>query len=289
MNKKIWTALVLLTVIIASIFGYQRFKKPLVSVVMLTYQRAEIVPHAIQSILNQSYKNFELIILNDGSSDNTSDVIKEYTDSRIRYFENSKNMGIAYSRNRTLSLAKGKYIMIMDDDDESLPWRMQKQVDFLETHPDITVVSGQLKDSIWSPVPQDTNVLAGELIQKNIVGNANTMFRREFVTKHHITYPDLTYGEDWYFWLKILFTGGKFSAIPDEVIKRNDYSKKHYLADSAQTYLAINKFVGSFFSPGNPQKFYDADACTKLHMIADAPTQIFTPGYLQELIKVNCH
>lgn len=289
MNRKIQTTFIFLLIAIAIFFGYQRCKKPLVSVVMLTYQRADIVPNAIQSILNQSYKNFEFIILNDGSTDNTADVIKGYTDSRIRYYENSKNMGISYSRNRVLSLAKGKYIMVMDDDDISLPDRMQKQVDFLEMHPDITVVSGQLKDSIWPVISADTNLLAGGLIQKNNIGNANTMFRRHFVENHKITYPDISYGEDWFFWLKVLFAGGKFSAIPDEVLERNDFSIKHYQPKPKLTYKAINQFVGSFFSPGDPQKFYDAGPCDKLHMIEKAPVQIFTKDHLQKLININCH
>lgn len=289
MYRKVQIALVFFTVIITCVFGYQRITRPLVSVVMLTYQRADIVPDAIQSILNQTYTDFEFIILNDGSTDDTSKVVKKYKDSRIRYYENKTNKGIAYSRNRALSLARGKYIMIMDDDDISLPDRMQKQVNFLETHPDITVVSGQLKDSIWSQIPQDTNLLAGDLIQQNIIGNANTMFRRSFVTKHKITYPDVSYGEDWYFWLKILFSGGKFSAIPDDVITRNEFSQKYYHADPQNTYKIINKLVGSFFSPGNPEKFFEADACEKLRMISLAPIQIFTKEHLNMLLNLNCH
>lgn len=288
MNKRVWMALVFLVCAVIVFFGYQRQRQPLVSVVMLTYQRADMVPNAIQSILEQSYNHFEFIILNDGSTDNTADVIKRYNDSRIHYYENPKNMGINYSRNKALSFASGKYVMIMDDDDVSMPDRMKKQVEFLETHPDITVVSGQLKDSLWAQIPQDSNLLAGELIQQNIIGNANTMFRRSFVVKHKIMYPDISYGEDWFFWLNILFAGGKFSAIADDVIVRNDYSPKHYQANPKHTYDAINKLVGSFFSPDDPQKFYDANPCEKLNMIANAPKRIFTSDYLQKLISINC-
>lgn len=279
----------LILAILVSIFGYQRFKKePLVSVVMLTYKRADILPQAIESILAQTLKDYELIILNDGSPDNTDDVVKKYADSRIRYYKNPKNMGIAYSRNRVTSLARGKYIAIMDDDDISLPERLAKQVEFLENHPDITVVSGQIKESIWPKVPDDSNLLAAELIRINNIGNANTMFRRNFVQEHNITYPNISYGEDWYFWLEILFAGGKFSAIPDEVIYRKDFTPKHYKANPEHTYEVINNYVGGFFSPENPKAFYEADACTKLKMIATAPTKIFSADYMQQLFELNC-
>ena len=165
---------------------------------------------------------------------------------------------------------------------------MQKQVDFLENHPEITVVSGQIKDGIWPIIPQDSNVLASELIQHNNIGNANTMFRRDFVIKNKINYPNISYGEDWYFWIKILFAGGKFSSILDSVIKRNDFSEKHYHANPQETYDAINKLIGSFFSPDSPQQFYEASSCTKLQMISNAPVQIFTADYLKMLLDINC-
>lgn len=91
---------------------------------MLTYQRAEMLPQAIESILSQTFSDFEFIIINDGSSDDTDEVVAHYNDSRIRYYRNDRNRGIAFSRNRAASLARGKYIMIMDDDDRSFPERM---------------------------------------------------------------------------------------------------------------------------------------------------------------------
>ena len=290
MKKYLWAILILLIAFIGVVVGYQRCQKPLVSVVMLTYKRADIVPQAIDSILAQTFKDFEFIILNDGSPDNTDEVIKKYVkkDSRIRYYKNDQNRGIAYSRNRAASLAKGKYVAIMDDDDESLPERLQKQVEFMEKHPDVTVVSGQIKESIWPEISQDSNQLAAGLIQLNNIGNANTMYRREFVQEHKITYQNVDYGEDWYFWLEILFSGGKFSAISDEVIYRRDFSEKHYKAHPERAYETINQYVGNFFSPENPEAFYQADPCGKLKMIEKAPVQIFTKEYMEMLLKTNC-
>lgn len=289
--KKTGLFIIAVLILAVSFIGYQRSMRPLVSVVMLTYKRADIVPAAIESILGQTFTDFEFIILNDGSPDNTDEVIKKYQkkDSRIRYYKNDKNRGIAYSRNRATTLARGKYVAIMDDDDISLPERIQKQSEFLEKNPEITVVSGQIRESIWPAVPGNPDELATKLIQMNNIGNANTMYRRQFVKDHHIEYPNVSYAEDWYFWLEILFSGGKFSAIPEEVIYRNDFSEKHYKAHPEQSHEVINKFIGNFFSKGKPEAFYQADACEKLNMIEKAPVQIFSKSYLRMLKETNCH
>ena len=288
MKKYSIAVLIFITAIIAGYIGYLRWHTPQVSVVMLTYKRANIVPQAIESILNQTYKDFELIILNDGSPDNTDEVIAKYMkkDARIRYYKNDQNRGIPYSRNRVASLARGKYIAIMDDDDICLPKRLEKQVEFLEKNPNIDVVIGQIKN--LPKVPLLHNDIAAGLIQYNNVGNANIMYHRNFTEKNNIKYPEISYGEDWYFWLNVLFKGGRFASINDIVLIRKDDSKKHYKSDASEAYPAIHNFIGSFFSSENPHKFYEAEACEKLKMIKNAPVQIFTNDYLQILIRSNC-
>ena len=287
--KKILTAFVLIAVIIGGYVGYQWFNKPLVSVVMLTYKRADILPQAIESILAQTNPDFELIILNDGSPDNTDEVVKKYKDKRIRYYKNEQNKGIAYSRNRVASLARGKYIMIMDDDDISLPERIEKQVQYLETHPDITVLAGQIKD-YPKRIYENHNMIISKLIQWNILGNANVMYRRQFVIDHDITYDeDLPYGEDWHFWVQIALKGGKFAAIPDDVIKRRDDFKKHYIANDTLMHQKIHEMVGRFFSKENPEEFYLKNACEKLHLMKKAPLQLLSEEFLENTILMNCH
>ena len=287
MKKYFLAVLIILTAIIVGYSGYLRYKKPLVSVVMLTYKRADIAPKAIDSILAQTFKDFEFIILNDGSPDNTDEMIKKYTDSRIRYYKNDKNRGIAYSRNRAASLARGKYVMIMDDDDESLPERMQKEVEFLENHPEITAVAGQIKG--LPRIPKTHDEIATGLIQYNNFGNSNVMYRREFAEKNNIKYDTaLRASEDWDYWLKMLFAGAKFAALEDDLHIRHGDSVKHYGISYEDANAPIRESVARFFSPKNPQKFYEAGACEKLQMINKAPLKIFTENYLQQLIKANC-
>lgn len=273
-----------IAVLVAGYIGYQRFTTPLVSVVMLTYKRADILSRAIDSILAQTNGDFEFIILNDGSPDNTKDVVKQYDDKRIRYFENDKNRGIAYSRNRAASLARGKYIMIMDDDDISLPERLEKQADYMEKHPDVDVLVGQLVG--WPLVPDSHNDIAVGLIQYNNVGNANVMYRRLTAEKNNIRYKEnIEFGEDWYFWLQMLFAKAKFWSIPDKVVIRNTGSEKHYKADVGDLNEQVKAYVGRFFSPASPEAFYKADACGKLYLIWQK--RILSEDYISNLLEAN--
>jgi glycosyltransferase involved in cell wall biosynthesis len=107
---------------------------PLVSVIMPVYNSEKYLKEAIDSILSQSYKNIELVIVNDGSTDSSKAIILRYSDSRIFLIENESNSGIVYSRNRGLEMASGEYVATLDSDDIALPERIEKQVGFLESN-----------------------------------------------------------------------------------------------------------------------------------------------------------
>ena len=109
--------------------------RPLVSIVMPVYNAEKYLESTIDSILNQDYPNLELIIVNDGSTDNSKNIILNFSDPRICYFENHANCGIVKTRNRGLEEAKGHYIAVMDSDDIALRERIKIQVEFLENNP----------------------------------------------------------------------------------------------------------------------------------------------------------
>lgn len=119
----------------------QRF--PLVSVLMPVYNGEKYIKDALDSVLNQTFKDFELILINDGSTDGTQDIIKTYTDARINYRYQS-NQGVAKTLNNAIALANGTYIWRHDADDISLPEQLQTQLDFLEQHPNFVLVSTQI-------------------------------------------------------------------------------------------------------------------------------------------------
>ena len=105
---------------------------PLVSILMPAYNSERFIGEAIDSILNQSYTNFELIIFDDGSSDGTRKVIESYNDSRIVKVLSDKNYGVVKARNEMIDRAKGKYIALMDADDIADPTRLETQIEVLE-------------------------------------------------------------------------------------------------------------------------------------------------------------
>ena len=127
---------------------------PKVSVLMPNYNCESYLPEAIESILNQSFTDFEFIIIDDGSTDNSWKIIQSYAkkDKRIVAVKNNKNLGISWNRNKLLSLAKWKYILWQDSDDISIQDRIEKQYNFMVSHPYVWICWGWLKffDEIWN-------------------------------------------------------------------------------------------------------------------------------------------
>lgn len=195
-----------------------------VSFIMPIYNAEKYVQQAIESVLNQTYKNFELILVDDISTDSTMECLKKYKDERIRILHNDKNAGIAYSRNRGMDAATGEYIALMDDDDISMPERLEKQVMFLEEHPEIDFVGGkyQLIDKNGNILYEEKKAYKNPLYIKalflfqNIYSNGEMMFRKDTIDRNQIRYAENQYGmEDFKFWIECSKIG-KFSTI-DEV------------------------------------------------------------------------
>lgn len=118
--------------------------RPVVSIIMGIYNCAETLHEALDSILAQSFQEWEMILCDDGSMDNTYAVAKKYVErlpDKIILLHNETNKGLNYTLNKCLKQARGKYIARMDGDDISLPMRLEKEVEFLETHPDYAIVS----------------------------------------------------------------------------------------------------------------------------------------------------
>ena len=106
----------------------------LVSVIMPSWNTSNFIAESIQSVINQTYENWELIIVDDCSTDNTDDVVAKFTDKRIRYFKNEKNSGAALSRNRALREARGEWIAFLDSDDLWNPDKLEHQINFMNEH-----------------------------------------------------------------------------------------------------------------------------------------------------------
>ena len=198
--------------------------QPLISVVMSCYNRQKYVATAIESILNQTYANFEFIILDNYSTDNTYEIVKEYAkkDKRIIALQNEKNKGFVYSHNKLFSLAKGKYIALMHDDDISLPKRLEKQVAYMEKNEDITLLgtlieSFPVKGNDWV-VSADAELMSLLLHFHNPIAQSTNMIRAEFIKNNNIKFlEDYYYVVDYKFYMQILECGGKITNL-DEVL-----------------------------------------------------------------------
>ena len=125
-----------------SIIGNSEMNSPTVSIVMPTYNRADLLPGTLESILSQSYDDFELLIVDDGSHDNTEEIIREIQkeDHRVRYLRLDENRGIGFARNAGLQHASGKYIALADSDDLWLPGKLKFQVEIMENHREIDIL-----------------------------------------------------------------------------------------------------------------------------------------------------
>lgn len=169
---------------------------PKVSVLTPVYNTKEVhLRECIESILSQTYLDFEFIILNDASSDkNVEEVVKSYNDSRIVYAVNEKNLGISKTRNRLLKMAKGEYLAIFDHDDISMPERLQVQVAYLDSHPEVGCVGSWAKifgekERIYS-VPEESSDIKKKLLKECCVIHSACMIRKSVLDRYFIQYED---------------------------------------------------------------------------------------------------
>jgi glycosyltransferase involved in cell wall biosynthesis len=158
--------------------------KPLVSVVLPTYNCPKYVASAIESVLSQSFRDFELLVIDDGSTDETPDVVNQYVDPRVRVVTQS-NAGLATTLNRGIELAAGSFIARMDQDDWSFPHRLARQVEYLMARPDCALVGtwaeiwveGDRTDRLHSH-PSGNEDLQFQLLLNNPFVHSSVMIRR---------------------------------------------------------------------------------------------------------------
>lgn len=202
-------------------------KTPLISVVMSVYNDAKHVDTAIQSILDQSIQDFEFIIIDDGSSDNSKILIERYSnlDSRIKFLKNEVNKGLAYSLNRGIKLAKGKYIARMDADDISLTERFEKQLDFFDKYPDTDIlgtaallIDKNCKIITKKKMPISNTEMYPFLYFNSCFFHPSIMAKKSFFLPNNLYNEDLRRAQDWYLWVEN-FDNFKYRNLEDYLIK----------------------------------------------------------------------
>jgi glycosyltransferase involved in cell wall biosynthesis len=191
-------------------------EKPFVSVVMPTYNGADFIHEAIQSVLDQSYPYFELIIVDDGSTDGTSKIVNSFTDSRIIFLSKDKNSGIADSLNLGISKSKGHYFARMDDDDECHKDRLLRQVEYLESHPDVVVcATNDQNQGGQNLCLGDLDIRIG-LLFRNVLIHASVMIPMAVVKAHQYNVNTVP-SEDYDLWSRLL-DDGKFHKLSESLM-----------------------------------------------------------------------
>ncbi len=196
-----------------------------VSIILCFYNEEKYIAYAIDSVLAQTYSNFELIIINDGSTDNSEEIISKYQDARIVYKAYEGNHGLAYARNRGLELATGDYAGFFDADDILAPDKIEKQVLYFKEHRDILLVSGgysymdgegKVEDKIIFPkFHSDEQIKARMLFEDCIACAGAALFKREIVEKNHIRLDETSGAtEDYRLWIDMLLYG-KFANVDE--------------------------------------------------------------------------
>jgi glycosyltransferase involved in cell wall biosynthesis len=171
---------------------------PLVSVIMPVYNGEKYLREAIDSILNQTFSDFEFLIFNDGSTDNSENIILSYDDSRIQYIKNESNIKLIATLNKGIELAKGKYIVRMDADDLSAPTRIEKQLTFMEENHEVGLCGswftafGEIDENICKYKKQHDEILfkmfyqchfchPSLIIRKKVFENLEIPFDKKFI------------------------------------------------------------------------------------------------------------
>lgn len=175
---------------------------------MPVFNSARTVGAALKSILVQSYADFEFLIIDDGSTDGSQSTIRSYADSRIRFVQNEKNLGVAESLNRGLEMAHGEYIARMDSDDISVRCRLEHQVRFMDARPDVGISGSwvrlfgdQPRITLRSPV--GPFVIKAFMLFDNPLFHPSVIMRRQSLEKHKLRYdPGFSRTEDYDLWVR---------------------------------------------------------------------------------------
>lgn len=184
----------------------KKYVQPRVTVLMPVYNGATFLVEAVQSILRQTFTDFEFIVIDDGSIDNSVEVIQRFQDSRIRIIRNGMNLGVAASLNIGLMLAQGEYVARMDADDISRPERLECQVSFMDENPMVGVCGSWIQfysrenNKVWK-LPECSEEIRCWQFHTVGVAHPSVMIRRQFFVENGLQYdPKYRHIEDFEIW-----------------------------------------------------------------------------------------
>ena len=238
-------------------------RTPIISVMLCAYNAEKYIREAVDSILAQTFTNFELVIVDDGSTDGTRTIIQSYDDTRVRVIFSQHNY-IA-SLNVGLRACRGEYIARMDADDKVAPNRLERQFQVMQENPGLTVcfswgrTFGEVEEPIGHCARGQIRNPYFWLVTGNYLMHPSAMIRKSFLQRHRLLYKDYPYAEDYKLWTDITRLGGTFYIIPEQLffyrISNSQVSVK-YRKEQNETRLLIQQEVieGLLHKLKHPQK-----------------------------------
>ncbi len=255
--------------------------KLLITVLMPVYNAENHLRMAIDSILSQSFTDFEFLIINDGSTDNSEKIITSYHDSRLRYYKNKSQLRLVQTLNKGLELAEGQYIARMDADDIAVSYRLEKQLLWMQSHPEVGVCGSFVETfgkqhKTWNYPIFDAQIRVNMLLN-NPFCHSSVMLRKSVLDTHDLRYAsNYEYCEDYDFWIRASAVT-KFYNIPKILMyyrlhdnqithsKKEFYSEKvhklralqltHLLPSVDASSLAILDDLAKYKFPNTSKKF----------------------------------
>ena len=216
-----------------------------VSILLPVYNAAHTIQETLDSIFNQTYTDYEIIIINDGSTDGSEEIILQNKDSRIHYYSNPENKGLIYTLNQGIDLCQGEYIVRIDADDIMLPTRIEKQLEYMDKNPQIAAsgsavwnFDGIHRDRLYIP-PLQPEKMHYRILLGSTVPHPAAIIRKSVLDRHNIRFnPDYIHAEDYKFWYDLL-QYGDLANLKEPLIKYR-HSSTQVSSKHKQTQLAIS-------------------------------------------------
>lgn len=228
-----------------------------VSIIMAEYNTDVFyLKRAIKSILDQTFKNFEFIIIDDCGKNNVTEIVSEFNDKRIKVYRNRTNKGLVYSLNRAISLSRGDYIVRMDTDDFSYPNRLELQYKFIKSHPEYSVVAMRCVyfdgNKNYGVSAKKGDVTRNEMLSGTpIVHPTVIMQKRDIVAVN--CYPKFKRCEDYALWIELFIKNYKLYVMPEigiqYTIRQCDYKKRNL-----KTRSGLFELINTEYKKLNPTK-----------------------------------
>ncbi len=269
---------------------------PRVSYVMAVYNGEATIHPAVESILTQTFQDFELILIDDGSTDTTPAILRHILDPRARILRNEKNRGLSAALNCGLDSARGEFIARMDADDLSLPNRTALQTAYLDQNPAVAIVGAWIETfSNNTPgalikYPADPGP-ATALLFRSALAHPAVMFRRQILADLNLRYePEFRYAQDYALWLNCVAKGLRIANLPQVLLRyRLHEGQLSASMDKMQAEGTVirNRFLQWFVQNITPEELALHERLSRDFLLPDAPWLTAAANWLQKLARIN--